>query len=83
MIAGGTTSGPYEVSQVVGPVLTLLASVYWAASRRNLLGAVLGTTAGLTVAAYYDWSDGAWGMFTMGVTMVMMGSRSVTTAVPL
>lgn len=77
----GSTTGPYEAWQVIGLVLTLLAPVYWAASRRYFAGAVLGTTAGLTVAAYYDWSDDASGLFMVGVGMVMMGSLGVTTAV--
>jgi len=76
----GTTSGPYEAWQVVGLVLTLLVSVYWAASRRYFVGAVLGTTGGLTVAAFYDWSDDASGLFVVGVGMVMMGSLGVTIA---
>ncbi|MDQ0931469.1 hypothetical protein [Streptomyces turgidiscabies] len=77
----GSTTGPYEAWQVIGLVLTLLAPVYWAASRRYVPGAVLGTTAGLTVAAFYDWSDDASGLFMVGVIMVMMGSLAVTAAV--
>jgi hypothetical protein len=74
----GTTTGPYEVWQVIGLVLTLLVPVCWAASRRYIAGAVLGTTVGLTVAAYYDWSDDSSGLFMVGVGMVMMGSLVVT-----
>jgi hypothetical protein len=77
----GTTTGPYEAWQVIGLVLILLAPVYWAASRRYLAGAVLGTTAGLTVAAYYDWSDDSSGLFIVGVVLVMLGSLAVTTVV--
>jgi hypothetical protein len=77
----GTTTGPYEVWQVIGLVLTLLVPVCWAASRRYIAGAVLGTTAGLTVAAYYDWSDDSSGLFMVGVGMVMMGSLVVTAIV--
>ncbi|WP_326606424.1 hypothetical protein [Streptomyces sp. NBC_01800] len=77
----GTTTGPYEAWQVIGLVLTLLAPVYWAASRRYIAGAVLGTTAGLTVAAYYDWSDDSSGLFMVGVGMVMMGSLVATAVV--
>src|SRR3954465_8316071 len=50
----GSTTGPYEAWQVIGLVLTLLLPVYWAASRRYFAAAVFGTTAGLTVAAWYD-----------------------------
>ncbi|MEU7008401.1 hypothetical protein [Streptomyces sp. NPDC046332] len=74
----GSTTGPYEAWQVVGLVLTLLAPVYWAASRRHIAGAVLGTTVGLTVAAFHDWSDDASGLFVIGVGMVMVGSSVVT-----
>lgn len=74
----GTTTGPYEAWQVIGLVLTLLAPVYWAVSRRHATGAVLGTTAGLTVAACYDWSDDASGLYGVGVAMVMVGSLAVT-----
>lgn len=74
----GSTTGPYEAWQVIGLVLTLLAPVYWAASRECVAAAVLGTTSGLTVAAYYDWSDDASGLFAIGVGMVMIGSLVVT-----
>ncbi|ROQ68319.1 hypothetical protein EDD93_2776 [Streptomyces sp. 840.1] len=74
----GSETGPYEAWQVIGLVLTLLAPVYWAASRRYIAGAVLGVTAGLTVAAYYDWSDDSSGLFMVGVGMVMVGSLAVT-----
>ncbi|MEU0034971.1 MULTISPECIES: hypothetical protein [unclassified Streptomyces] len=77
----GTTTGPYEAWQVIGLVLTLLAPVYWAASRRHLAGAVLGTTAGLTVAASYDWSDDSSGLFMVGVGLVMAGSLVATAVV--
>ncbi|MFJ8794934.1 hypothetical protein [Streptomyces sp. NPDC102462] len=79
--ADGTATGPYEAWQVIGLVLTLLAAVYWAASRRHVVGAVLGTTAGLTAAAYYDWSDDASGLFVVGVGLVMMGSLAATAVV--
>ncbi|MFI5687126.1 hypothetical protein [Streptomyces sp. NPDC051636] len=78
---GGTTTGPYEAWQVIGLVLTLLAPVCWAASRRYGAGAVFGTTAGLTVAAYDDWSDDSSGLFMVGVGMVMMGSFIVTAVI--
>ncbi|MFI6660251.1 hypothetical protein ACIBL8_32485 [Streptomyces sp. NPDC050523] len=77
----GSTTGPYEAWQVIGLVLTLLAAVSWAVSRRHIAGAVLGTTAGLTVAAYSDWSDDSSGLFMVGVGMVMMGSLVVTAVV--
>ncbi|MEV8308169.1 hypothetical protein AB0P36_12580 [Streptomyces flavidovirens] len=75
----GSTTGPYEAWQVIGLVLTLLAPVYWAASRHNFV-AVLGVPLGLTVAAFYDWSDDSSGLFMVGVVMVMMGSFTVTAA---
>lgn len=77
----GSTTGPYEAWQVIGLVLTLLAPVYWAASRHSTRAAVLGTTAGLTVAAYYDWSDDSSGLFMVGVVLVMIGSLAVTAVV--
>ncbi|WP_330460322.1 hypothetical protein OIB37_27705 [Streptomyces sp. NBC_00820] len=79
----GSTTGPYQAWQVIGLVLTLLASVYWAVSRRRPAGAVLGTSAGLTVAAYADWSDDASGLFVIGVLMTMMGSLAATGLVSL
>ncbi|MFG2293881.1 hypothetical protein [Streptomyces sp. NPDC048603] len=79
----GSVSGPYEAWQVIGLVLTLLAPLYWAASRSRIAGAVLGTTAGLTLAAYYDWSDDASGLFMIGVVMVMVGSLAATSLVSL
>ncbi|GHI07629.1 hypothetical protein AQI88_25275 [Streptomyces cellostaticus] len=77
----GTTTGPYEAWQVIGLVLTLLVPVCWAAAHRFAAGAVLGTTAGLTVAAYDDWSDDSSGLFVVGVGLVMMGSLAVTALV--
>ncbi|MEU3404624.1 hypothetical protein ABZ766_11835 [Streptomyces sp. NPDC006670] len=77
----GSVTGPYEAWQVIGLVLTLLAPVYWAASRRYIAGAVLGTTVGLTVAAYADWSDDSSGLYMVGVGLVMMGSLVVTAVV--
>ncbi|MGW1405208.1 hypothetical protein [Streptomyces sp. NPDC002403] len=74
----GSVTGPYEAWQVIGLVLTLLAPVYWAASRRYIAGAVLGVPIGLTVAAYYDWSDDSSGLFMVGVGMIAMGSLVVT-----
>ncbi|MER5226843.1 hypothetical protein [Streptomyces flaveus] len=77
----GTMTGPYETWQVIGLVLTLLVPVYWAASRRYFVGAVLGTTAGLTAAAFYDWSDDTSGLFAVGVGLIMMGSLAATAVV--
>ncbi|MFF3317937.1 hypothetical protein ACFYV5_20835 [Streptomyces sp. NPDC003035] len=81
----GSTTGPYEAWQVIGLVLTVLVPVYWAASRRSVEGAVfltaLGTSLGLTVAAVYDWSDDASGLYMIGAGMVMVGSLLVTAAV--
>ncbi|GHG74630.1 hypothetical protein GCM10018779_51480 [Streptomyces griseocarneus] len=74
----GSTTGPYEAWQVIGLGVTLLALVYWAASRQAVAAAVLGTTTGLTVAASYDWSDDSSGLFAIGVGMVMIGSLVVT-----
>uniref|UniRef100_A0AAU2JS68 Integral membrane protein n=1 Tax=Streptomyces sp. NBC_00049 TaxID=2903617 RepID=A0AAU2JS68_9ACTN len=77
----GSTTGPYEAWQVIGLVATLLVPVYWAASRRNTTAAVLGTTLGLTVAAYCDWSGEASGLYLVGVVTVMLGSLAATAAV--
>lgn len=77
----GSASGPYEPWQVIGLVLTLLLPVYRAVSRGHIAGAVLGTTAGLTAAAWYDWSDDASGLFVIGVGLVMTGSLAATAAV--
>ncbi|WP_043454064.1 hypothetical protein [Streptomyces fulvoviolaceus] len=77
----GSTTGPYQAWQVIGLVLTLLVPVYWAASRRHFVGAVLGTTMGLTVAAGYDWSDDASGLFMVGVMLVMTGTLAMTVLV--
>ncbi|QGZ49445.1 MULTISPECIES: hypothetical protein [Streptomyces] len=74
----GSVTGPYEAWQVIGLVLTLLPPLYWAASRGYVAGAVLGVTAGLTVAAYVDWSDDSSGLFMVGVLMVMAGSLVTT-----
>ncbi|MET9904691.1 hypothetical protein [Streptomyces sp. NPDC006446] len=76
--ADGSTTGPYEAWQVIGLGVTLLALVYWAASRSYVPAAVLGTTTGLAVAAYVDWSDDSSGLFAVGVGLVVIGSLVVT-----
>ncbi|WP_329203246.1 MULTISPECIES: hypothetical protein [unclassified Streptomyces] len=76
----GSVAGPYEAWQVVGLVLTLLVPVYWAASRRHVVGAVFGTTAGVTTAAFYDWSDDSSGLFVIGVGLVMTACLLATSA---
>ncbi|MFJ4581150.1 hypothetical protein [Streptomyces echinatus] len=77
----GTTTGPYQAWQVIGLVLTLLVAVCWAAARRHPASVVLGTTAGLTAAAWYDWSDDSTGLFAIGVGLVMVGGLAATAAV--
>ncbi|MGW7787639.1 hypothetical protein [Streptomyces tricolor] len=77
----GSTTGPYEPWQVIGLVLTLLVPVCWAGFRRHTASAVLGTTAGLTAASWYDWSDDGSGLFAIGVGLVMIGSLAATGAV--
>ncbi len=42
---------------------------------------ILGTTAGLTAAAWYDWSDDAGGLFVIGVGLVTIGGLAGTAAV--
>ncbi|MFK0282264.1 hypothetical protein ACIQVL_17580 [Streptomyces sp. NPDC090499] len=72
--ADGSVSGPYQAWQVAGLVATLLAAVCCAAARGHSAAAVAGTTAGLTLAAYVDWSGEASGLFLVGVVLVMAGS---------
>lgn len=79
----GSETGPYEPWQVIGLVLTLLVPLCWAASRRHVADAVLGTTAGLTAAACYDWSDDSSGLFLIGVGVVAVASLVVTLALSL
>jgi len=74
----GSTSGPYEAWQVIGLVVTLLVPMIWAVTRRYSPAAVAGTTIGLTVAAYYDWSDDSSGLFIVGVGMIMIGAAVLT-----
>ncbi|MGP3683440.1 hypothetical protein ACTVZO_01795 [Streptomyces sp. IBSNAI002] len=76
----GSVTGPYETWQVIGLLLSLLPAVYWAASRGRTAQAALCTTAGLTGAAAYDWSDDSSGLFMVGVVMVMAASLAVTFA---
>lgn len=70
----GSVSGPYQVWQVAGLAVTLFAAVCQAAARGHCAAAVGGTTVGLTLAAYVDWSDDASGLFMVGVVLVMVGS---------
>ncbi|WOX23771.1 hypothetical protein [Streptomyces solicathayae] len=77
----GSVSGPYEAWQVIGLGVTLLVATYGTAAMGWFVAAVLGTTAGLTVAAFADWSDDASGLFVIGVGMIAVGSMVGTTAV--
>ncbi|MFF0461609.1 hypothetical protein [Streptomyces mexicanus] len=77
----GTTTGPYQAWQVTGLVLTLLVATCWTTLRGHGVAAVLGTTAGLTVASYWDWSDDASGLFVIGVGVIMFQSLAGTAAV--
>ncbi|MGW1545122.1 hypothetical protein ACWCPM_33760 [Streptomyces sp. NPDC002309] len=81
--ADGSLSGPYEAWQVIGLVLTLLGLVCWVASRNRVAAAVVGTTSGLAVAAYVDWSDDGSGLFLIGVAMIVIGSVVASTLVSL
>ncbi|MFD3533046.1 hypothetical protein [Streptomyces sp. NPDC058664] len=74
----GSTTGPYEAWQVIGLGLGLLIPVCWAAFRGHVGAAVLGTSGGLALAAAYDWSDDASGLFVIGVGTVMIGSAAAT-----
>ncbi|MFI8351415.1 hypothetical protein [Streptomyces sp. NPDC085596] len=74
----GSTTGPYQPWQVIGLVLTLLVPVCWGALRCDARSVVVGTSAGLTVAAFYDWSDDSTGLFGVGVTLVLLGSLAAT-----
>ncbi|MER5967317.1 hypothetical protein [Streptomyces sp. NPDC002057] len=75
----GSSTGPYEAWQVIGLGLCLLIPVCWSAFRGHVVPAALGTSGGLTLAAAYDWSDDASGLFMIGVVMVMIGSAAATT----
>ncbi|MFC0640953.1 hypothetical protein [Streptomyces griseoluteus] len=74
----GSTTGPYQPWQVIGLVLTLLVPVCWGALRCDARSVVVGTPVGLTVAAFYDWSDDPAGLFGVGVTLVLLGSVAAT-----
>ncbi|RZU36637.1 hypothetical protein EV284_4132 [Streptomyces sp. BK022] len=74
----GSTTGPYQPWQVIGLVLTLLVPVCWGALRCDARSVVAGTSAGLTFASFYDWSDDATGLFGVGVTLVLLGSLAAT-----
>ncbi|MGW4811525.1 hypothetical protein ACWEPB_07735 [Kitasatospora cineracea] len=70
----GTVSGPYEGWQVLGLVLTVGAAVCWSAHRGRARAAVAGSTAGLTGAAWADWSGEGDGLFVVGVALVAAGA---------
>ncbi|AUH44894.1 hypothetical protein [Streptomyces sp. CMB-StM0423] len=73
-VRGDIETGPYEAWQVGGLVLTLLVAVVVVAYVRHFVPAVLGSTAGLTFASYYDWSDDNSGLFAVGVALILMGT---------
>lgn len=73
-VTGYAESGPYEVWQVGGLVLTLLVAVVAVAYVRHFVPAVLGSTAGLTFASFSDWSEDNSGLFAVGVALILMGT---------
>ncbi|GHF88795.1 hypothetical protein ACFFSH_10395 [Streptomyces filamentosus] len=77
----GSETGPYETWQGVGLVLTLLLPVAWTAVRGHGRAGAVGTSAGLTIAAFYDWSDDASGLYAVGTFMLAAGSLAATMAV--
>ncbi|WP_416968552.1 hypothetical protein [Streptomyces sp. 4F14] len=77
----GSSTGPYEAWQVVGLVVCLLGVVGWAARRGYRAEVALGVSAGITGAAFVDWSDDASGLFMVGVLMVAAGTLVGTTLV--
>ncbi|MCF2533318.1 hypothetical protein [Yinghuangia soli] len=78
-LADGREAVSYAQWQVIGLVLTLALPVFAAASRQYVAAAVVGTSAGLSVAAYYDWSaDDGSGLFVIGVGMIMFGCAAAT-----
>ncbi|MFD8978421.1 hypothetical protein [Streptomyces sp. NPDC059564] len=81
--ADGSTTGPYEAWQVIGLGLSVLVLVCWAASSGHAVAAALATTAGLTVAAYHDWSDDSSGLFAVGVGLVVIGSLVATSIIAI
>ncbi|MFF9474541.1 hypothetical protein ACF1E9_18205 [Streptomyces roseolus] len=74
----GSETGPYETWQVVGLALTLLVPVVWAAVRGHRRDGALGTSAGLALAAFLDWSDDASGLYLVGTVMVGGGCLAAT-----
>ncbi|WP_338686627.1 hypothetical protein QD712_37990 [Streptomyces acidiscabies] len=77
----GSSTGPYEAWQVVGLGVCLLAVVVGAALWGCRAEVALGVSAGVTGAAYLDWSDDSSGLFIVGVLMVAVGSLVGATAV--
>ncbi|MFD7729877.1 hypothetical protein ACFV6F_05775 [Kitasatospora phosalacinea] len=74
----GTESGPYEVWQVLGLVVTVGAAVCWSAYRGRPRAAVAGSTAGLAGAAWADWSREGDGLFVVGVALIVLGTLAVS-----
>ncbi|GLW71246.1 hypothetical protein Kpho02_35450 [Kitasatospora phosalacinea] len=74
----GTVSGPYQVWQVLGLVVTVGAAVCWSAYRGRTLAAVAGSTVGLAGAAWVDWSRDGDGLFAVGVALVAVGALVVS-----
>ncbi|MER5736559.1 MULTISPECIES: hypothetical protein [unclassified Streptomyces] len=77
----GSETGPYETWQGAGLVLTLLVPVVWMAVRGHGRAGAVGTTAGLTIAVFYDWSDDASGLYAVGTFMIAVGTFAATMAV--
>lgn len=78
----GRVTGPYEAWQVIGLVVLLIAVGIGAGWRGHPIAGTLGTTIGLTVAVYIDWSSvDETGLFVVGVAMVFIGTLAAGFAV--
>ncbi|MEU3605259.1 hypothetical protein AB0E83_07335 [Streptomyces sp. NPDC035033] len=77
----GSETGPYETWQVVGLALTLLLPLVRTALRGHGPAGAVGTSAGLALAAFVDWSDDGSGLYLIGTFMVGAGSLAATAAV--
>ncbi|MBE1530441.1 hypothetical protein [Actinomadura algeriensis] len=69
----GSETGPYQVWQVAGLILVLIALTVVAAALRHPVAAVAGPVLGTMIALCADWSDDATGLWAVGASLAFVG----------
>ncbi|OLT34672.1 hypothetical protein BJF79_33195 [Actinomadura sp. CNU-125] len=73
VLPDGSETGPYQVWQVAGLIVVLIALTVAAAALRHPVAAVAGPVLGTMVALCADWSDDSSGLWLVGACLAFAG----------